>query len=146
MKKETTVYRLEDIPVVAKYLKKLLEACQVMTFTGPLGAGKTTLVKELLAQSGVTDLITSPTFAYVNQYQNKEGITYHHFDLYRIDSVDAFRAAGFDEYLYAPESRCLIEWPAPIMPLLAENSCHITIDYHDDPDKRTLTIEGADNE
>lgn len=136
----TTHYSEKDIPSIAARLKKLFDQCAVMTFTGPLGAGKTTLVKELLKQAGVTDVVTSPTFAYVNQYK-ANGITYYHFDLYRIGTLDSFMAAGFDEYLFAPGSKALIEWPEPIMPLLAKQTYHVTIEYDQVPDMRTIRVE-----
>ena len=136
----TTIYSKDDIATVASRLKELLDNAAVMTFTGPLGAGKTTMVKELLKQSGVTDLITSPTFAYVNQYRNDKGTVYSHFDLYRIGTLDAFMAAGFDEYLFAPDCKALIEWPEPIMPLLTRDTYHVAIDYDGDPDKRIIRI------
>lgn len=139
MKTEKITYSLSDIPRVAQRLNELLQECHIMTFTGPLGAGKTTLIKELLRQAGVKDLITSPTFAYVNEYQNEAGVNFFHFDLYRINSLEEFTGAGFHEYLYAPQSRCLIEWPAPIIPLLNQKVCHITIDY-DGPDSRVMTL------
>jgi tRNA threonylcarbamoyladenosine biosynthesis protein TsaE len=139
----TGTYTINDISAVAKRLKGFLDQCAVMTFTGPLGAGKTTLVKELLKQAGITDLITSPTFAYVNHYRDGQGTIYNHFDLYRISNLEGFMAAGFDEYLFAPGSKAIVEWPEPIMPLLAKNSCHVTIDYHQDPDKRIIHIKGS---
>ena len=136
----TDIYTINDISTVAGRLKALLDQCAVMTFTGPLGAGKTTLIKELLKQAGVNDLITSPTFAYVNHYSNGQGIIFNHFDLYRIGNLDQFTAAGFDEYLFAPGSKAIVEWPEHIMPLLAKDSCHVTIDYHQDPDKRIIHV------
>ena len=141
MKTETTTtYSLSDIPSVAKKLKELVKDCQVITFTGPLGAGKTTLIKELLKQWGVQETVTSPTFTYLNLYENEAGQTFYHFDLYRIGSLAEFQEAGFDEYLYEPESYTLIEWPEHILPLLSQGVCHVAIDYHEDPEKRVMTV------
>lgn len=136
----TATYTLTEVPQIAARLKQFLSSGAVMTFTGPLGAGKTTLVKELLKQMGITDTVTSPTFAYVNEYRDNEGTIYYHFDLYRIGSLDAFTSAGFDEYLFAPNSKALIEWPAPIMPLLTRSSYHVAIDYAPDQSKRTICV------
>jgi|SRR5579872_3364565 tRNA threonylcarbamoyladenosine biosynthesis protein TsaE len=136
MKKIT--YRLDDISSVAKQLQEQLDNYRIITFTGPLGAGKTTLVKELLKQSGVADVVTSPTFTYLNIYENKKGQRFYHFDLYRIETLDQFLEAGFDEYLNQPQSLVLIEWPEPILPLLKEGACHIKIEYAGDG--RTLTL------
>jgi len=140
MKTETCTYSLSDIPLVAKKLKELVKDCQVITFTGPLGAGKTTLIKELLKQWGIKEMVTSPTFTYLNLYENEAGQTFYHFDLYRIGSLAGFQEAGFDEYLYEPESYTLIEWPEHILPLLSQGACHVAIDYHEDPEKRVMTV------
>lgn len=139
--KEKKIYSINDIPEIAKHLRLLFSTCKVMTFTGSLGAGKTTLIKELLKQSGVIAQVSSPTFTYLNQYEDKEGNRFYHFDLYRLKSIDEFQSAGFDEHLYEPESWALIEWPEHIMPLLKDEVCHITIEYGKDSSKREITVE-----
>lgn len=124
-------YTLQDIDTVAEQLQRMTDQYAVFTFTGSLGAGKTTLVKVLLERLGVQELVTSPTFTYVNVYTTAAGITIYHFDLYRIDSLQAFVHAGFDEYLYQPKSIVMMEWPEPVMPLLTHKACHLTIEYKD---------------
>ena len=133
-------YTRDDLHAVAQQLATLLETHAVVTLTGPLGAGKTTLVRELLRVCGVEGVVTSPTYTYLNLHEDQRGRMFYHFDLYRIKTIDEFHAAGFDEYLYAPESRALIEWPEVIMPLLTHSVCHVQIDYDDDPDARQLKI------
>lgn len=133
-------YSLDTIDVVVEVLHGLMPQCMIFTFTGPLGAGKTTLVKKLLERSGVHELVTSPTFTYFITYHHSKGQTFHHFDLYRIKSLEEFKAVGFDEYLYQPNSWCFIEWPEIIMPLLIHNVCHVNIDYLSDFE-RQLTYE-----
>jgi tRNA threonylcarbamoyladenosine biosynthesis protein TsaE len=133
------IYSLEDVPKVTKQLIALMPQCSVFTFTGPLGAGKTSLVREILRLLGVHGPIASPTFTYVNQYTTANGQTIYHFDLYRIVNQDDFIAAGFDEYLYQPNSWVFIEWPEPVMALLDQKVCNIKIDYNND--KRTLEID-----
>lgn len=132
-------YSYNDVASVAHSIKQKMDDCTIVTFSGPLGAGKTTLIKELLAQWGVRDTVTSPTFTYLNRYTNAQGQIFYHFDLYRIASMREFQEAGFEEYLYEPGSYTLIEWPEHIMPLL-KRACHVKIDYHDDPHKRLITI------
>ena len=139
--KKTIEYHIDAIPEVATELSGLLKRCRIITFTGPLGAGKTTLAQSLLRAQGVTEPITSPTFTYVNAYKNKRGETFYHFDLYRIDSLHNFLAQGFEEYLYSPKSWALIEWPEVIAPLLTHDVCRVTIEYHEDPEKRYITVE-----
>lgn len=118
----------------------------IFTFKGSLGAGKTTIIKQILKESGVKEVITSPTFAYVNSYKNNERQTFHHFDLYRLDSLESFLSLGFDEYLYQPDSYCFIEWPEIIDELfqnsdLNKKKCCITLSFDsEDIEKRHLLI------
>lgn len=139
MKKEF-IYSLHDLSRIAEQLADQLQSCAVVTLTGPLGAGKTTLVQQLLRAWGVHDEIVSPTFNYVNIYKNQAGKTFFHFDLYRIKSVNDFLESGFDEYLYAPDSIALIEWPQVIEPLLHTNIGELILDYADNGMQRTLTV------
>jgi len=129
---ETFIYGLSDVAVLARKLQVLMLQCNVLTFSGPLGAGKTTLIRTLLHQCGVIEPITSPTFTYVNIYKNQDNKYFYHFDLYRIASLQDFCAAGFDEYLYLPNSWSLIEWPEVIMPLLIHAVCQVSLNYHDE--------------
>lgn len=137
---QTIIYGVDEVESVAQRLKELLSTCKVMTFTGTLGAGKTTLIRALLRRCGVQGDITSPTFTYMNVYEDSEGNTLYHFDLYRITSVDMFVNAGFDEYLYQPNSWTLIEWPEVIAPLLTHDVCHVYLDYYDELEKRKLRV------
>ena len=134
------IYSEDEIESVAQQLADLLQECRVITFSGPLGAGKTTMIRALLRRSGIAQPIMSPTFTYLNQYENQRGQTFYHFDLYRLANLDEFLQAGFDEYLYQPESWTLIEWPDIVMPLLTHDVCYVTIDYHEDADTRVITI------
>ncbi len=137
---KNSIYSLDEVKGVAQKLAQKGEDIAIITFTGPLGVAKTRLVINILRESGVTDVITSPTFTYVNCYKNQRGRIFYHFDLYRIESVDNFIEAGFNEYLYAPNSLVLIEWPEIIIPLLTHDVCHITLDYHQDQKKRVLNM------
>lgn len=140
--KKTIEYHIDQVPDVVTQLGELLDRCQVITFTGPLGAGKTTLAQSILRAQGITEPIMSPTFTYVNSYKDQLGRTFYHFDLYRIDSAQNFLAQGFEEFLYQPHSWALIEWPEVIAPLLTHGVCHVTIEYHtQEAEKRLLTIE-----
>ncbi len=127
---EEIIFDLSQLDNVAQKLYSYKETCTVYTFTGPLGAGKTTLVKSLLSHFGVKEPITSPTFNYVNSYQNSSGEILYHFDLYRLKNIHEFLEAGFDEFLYRENSWSFIEWPEIIVPLLTHNACFITIDYY----------------
>ena len=134
------VYSLQEQDKIIEELKNLMQKYHVFACSGPLGAGKTTTIKALLRSCGVTDPITSPTFTYVNVYENDKGERFYHFDLYRISSIEEFQSQGFDEYLYQPNSWSFIEWPEVIMPLLTHNICFVFFDYYEDPDKRVIRI------
>ena len=124
-------YRLSELATIVELLKNLMPRYNVFTFSGQLGAGKSTLIRALLRSCGIQGVIASPTFTYMSAYENEHGQYYYHFDLYRINSLDAFVNAGFNEYLYQPNSWCFIEWPEIIEPLLTDKVCHITLDYVD---------------
>ena len=140
MKKETFVFGIHEIEKTALHLHKLLNTCCIFTFTGPLGAGKTTLIQALLRAADVHSVITSPTFTYVNVYKNEVDQTFYHFDLYRLMSLQEFIDLGFEEYLYKPQSWVFIEWPELIFPLLEREVCNVTLDCVDEL-LREITIE-----
>lgn len=122
-------YRLDQIDEAVKLLMSHMSSCSVFTFTGPLGVGKTTLIRAFLRACGVHDSITSPTFTYVNVYRTTQEQTFYHFDLYRCATSDDFLKHGFDEYMYQPNSWALIEWPEKIASLVSHRCCHVEIGY-----------------
>lgn len=131
MKKKTFQFGIHEIEKTALYLNHLKNQCRVFTFTGPLGVGKTTLIQALLHASDVRELVTSPTFNYINIYTNEIGQKFYHFDLYRLTNLQEFIDLGFEEYLYEPQSWAFVEWPELIMPLLNREVCHIALNYVD---------------
>ena len=132
-------FGIKDIKnIVKEQLLPKLKEYSIFTFTGPLGAGKTTLIKELLKQCGVKETITSPSFTYLNIHKTKDGKTFHHFDLYLLKNEESFASVGFEEILFkntqGTNSFALIEWPEIIKPLLQgkklKNSvCEISLSY-----------------
>jgi len=143
-------FKLGDISeIVKKYFIPALKSKKIFTFQGPLGAGKTTFIKEFLRQSGIKETITSPTFTYVKTYKMLDGKMMHHFDLYRLDSVDGFVDMGFEEYLSQENSYSVIEWPEIIYDLLEETSlsdkiCFAFLNYYeDDLSVRELEIKNC---
>lgn len=138
MKSNTILFGQDELPYIAQELVELMDRYKIFTFTGPLGAGKTSLIRQMIEQKGVMQQVTSPTYTYVNVYENDKEQLFYHFDLYRIETLESFIAAGFNEYLYVPNSWAFIEWPEVIMPLLTDSVCHCNIEYHDQ--KRILKI------
>jgi tRNA threonylcarbamoyladenosine biosynthesis protein TsaE len=133
-----SVYTFDNLKTVVNQLASLVHDKKVITFTGPLGAGKTTVIRELLRLWGIERGVTSPTFTYMNQYVAADGTKIFHFDLYRLGTIDEFIALGFDEYLYQDNSIVLIEWPEIIRSLLTHSVCHIQLDYDPEDSKKRM--------
>lgn len=93
----------------ARRLASYLTAPLVFTFSGELGAGKTTFIRAMLRALGVKSAIKSPTFSLIESYQCK-GLQIHHFDLYRIQDESELEYIGFRDY-FQDNSLCCIEWP-----------------------------------
>lgn len=130
MMQHELIYREDELFDVANELQLLFSRCSIFTFTGTLGAGKTTLIQALLRSSGVEEPVQSPTFSYVHRYVNARGEEFYHFDLYRLSSIQEFYEQGFQEPVFQPRSWSFIEWPEIIMPLLMHSACHVSIQYH----------------
>lgn len=131
------LFSIDEINNVVK--KTLLETKnKVILFHGNMGVGKTTLIKELTRELGVTDATSSPTFSLVNEYKSSNGEIIYHFDLYRLKSESEALDIGFDEYVYSG-NRCLIEWPEKISNLLPDHYTEIYIQLEQDG-KRKLEL------
>ncbi|QYA26310.1 tRNA (adenosine(37)-N6)-threonylcarbamoyltransferase complex ATPase subunit type 1 TsaE [Gramella sp. MT6] len=112
-------YRLQELDVAVDYILKNTKS-KTLLFYGEMGAGKTTLIKELVKALGVQDTASSPTFSLVNHYESEEGSVFH-FDFYRIEDETEALDMGIEDYLES-ESWNLIEWPEKIENLLGENT------------------------
>ena len=98
----------------------------VFAFYGKMGAGKTTFVKAICEELGVCDVITSPTFAIVNEYQGRDDMPIYHFDFYRIKKLEEVYDMGYEDYFYSG-SPCFIEWPELIEELLPADAVRVSI-------------------
>lgn len=130
---------LEDLPEAAKELLSFLKGRseQVCLFEGDMGAGKTTFIKELCRQLGVTDTVQSPTFSIINEYRTEEGRPVYHFDFYRIEEVEEAVQIGAEEYFYSGEL-CLIEWPSRVAPILPDGCIQLHIKVARDNSRNIL--------
>lgn len=106
---------------------------------GPPGLGKTTLIREIAAELGAADTVTSPTFAIVNQYKGEGNRRIHHFDFYRINDLREAFDFGYEEYFYSGDL-CLVEWPEKIEQLLPDNTMTVRITVDSDT-ARTFEID-----
>lgn len=107
-----------ELPQLAKDILSNLKH-KIILFEGEMGAGKTTLIKEIINQMGSSDETSSPTFSIVNEYETQMGRVFH-FDLYRIKSEEEALDFGVEEYFYSGDF-CFIEWPGKIENLIPEN-------------------------
>jgi tRNA threonylcarbamoyladenosine biosynthesis protein TsaE len=122
---EIQIKNLEEIREAARTFINHIGDCTVFAFYGKMGAGKTTFIKALCEELGVDDVITSPTFAIVNEYTAQDGPVYH-FDFYRIKKLEEVYDMGFEDYFYSG-SLCLIEWPELIEEVLPDDAVKVSI-------------------
>jgi tRNA threonylcarbamoyladenosine biosynthesis protein TsaE len=108
----------------------------VFAFYGHMGAGKTTFIKAICEALGVDDVITSPTFAIVNEY-TAQGSPIYHFDFYRIKKLEEVYDMGFEDYFYSGEL-CLIEWPELIEEVLPSDAVKVSIQEKEDGSRAIL--------
>jgi tRNA threonylcarbamoyladenosine biosynthesis protein TsaE len=121
-----TIHQLSELPAIAKQLIASFADKKVIAFYGAMGAGKTTLIKTICKELGVTDSISSPTFSIVNEYRAANGKKIYHFDFYRLASMDEAYDMGYEDYFYS-DAYCFIEWPEKIAELLPVEYKKITI-------------------
>lgn len=125
---EIRINSLADINEAAKTFVENMGDGKVFAFYGKMGAGKTTFVKAVCECLGVEDVITSPTFAIVNEYTSATtGDAIYHFDFYRIKKLEEVYDMGYEDYFYSG-SLCFLEWPELIEDLLPEDATKVTIE------------------
>ena len=123
--------RIDNIDSIREAARQFVAATgenTVFAFYGKMGAGKTTFIKAVCEELGVEDVITSPTFAIVNEYRSDTtGELIYHFDFYRIKKIEEVYDMGYEDYFYSG-ALCFIEWPELIEELLPEEAVKVTIE------------------
>ena len=127
--------RIDNIDSIREAARQFVAATgenTVFAFYGKMGAGKTTFIKAVCEELGVEDVITSPTFAIVNEYRSDTtGELIYHFDFYRIKKIEEVYDMGYEDYFYSG-ALCFIEWPELIEELLPEEAVKVTIEENTD--------------
>ena len=132
----------DDLPKAAAAILESLDGRSVVAFRGEMGAGKTTLIRAICDALGVTDTVTSPTFAIVNESRGEGIPPVYHFDFYRIDRIEEAFDFGYEEYFYGGDL-CLVEWPEKIESLLPDDAMTVRIEVTGE-DSRTIEIDPQD--
>lgn len=135
---EIKIENLEKINEAARQFINNMGDRKVFAFYGKMGAGKTTFTKAICEELNVTDVITSPTFAIINEYESPEAGTIYHFDFYRIKKLEEVYDMGYEDYFYSG-CLCFIEWPELVEDLLPENVTKVNITENEDG-SRTVTF------
>ncbi len=99
----------------------------VIALIGDLGTGKTTMTKSIARGLGIDDVITSPTFNIVKEYDSGR-LPLYHFDVYRIGDIDEMYELGYEEYFYG-QGVSVVEWADLIEDILPEDAMIIRIEY-----------------
>jgi tRNA threonylcarbamoyladenosine biosynthesis protein TsaE len=121
---EIRIENLDNIRATAREFIQHMGEARVFAFYGKMGAGKTTFVKAICEELGVEDVITSPTFAIINEYEGEE--TIYHFDFYRIKKLEEVYDMGYEDYFYSG-ALCFIEWPELIEEILPDDAVRVSI-------------------
>ncbi len=133
------IHSLEQINEAAKEFIAAMGDNTVFAFYGKMGAGKTTFIKAVCENLGVTDVINSPTFAIVNEYRSETEELIYHFDFYRIKRLEEVYDMGYEDYFYCG-ALCFIEWPELIEELLPLDAVKVYIEEQENGE-RTIRFD-----
>lgn len=120
------IENLNKIDVAAKSFVEKMGDKKVFAFNGNMGVGKTTFINAVCKKMGVTQIVNSPTFSIVNEYESASGNIIYHFDCYRIQKIQEALDLGAEEYLYSG-NYCFIEWSENIAPILPDYLVNVDI-------------------
>ena len=139
MKQTIICKSINELDKIAKQLINTHPDKRIFAFYGKMGSGKTTFIKSICRVLGSDDIVNSPSFSIVNQYNIQDGDNIFHFDFYRIKKIEEVMDIGYEEYFYSG-SYCLIEWPEMIEELLPENFVYIKIEADKEGNKRQISF------
>ena len=127
----------DELSSIAKKLLDKYGENRIFAFFGEMGVGKTTFIKVICAQLGITDEVTSPTFSIVNEYIRPDGERVYHFDFYRIKLEEEAYDLGYEDYFYGG-SYCFIEWPEKVERLLPAETVRVSIELGEVDNSRKM--------
>ena len=134
-----TIDSTSDLGRAARDFIALMGDYTVFAFYAPMGTGKTTFIKAVCEELGVSDVINSPTFSIINEYRSDQtGALIYHFDCYRLNKIEDALNLGVEDY-FDSGSLCFIEWPELLEPILPNDTVHVRIEELEDG-KRRLTF------
>jgi len=133
---------LELLDQAANKLIQSLGTQKKLAISGEMGAGKTTIIQALCRQLGVTQVVTSPTFALINEYFTSSGDSVYHFDLYRIETVSELYDIGYEDYFYS-DAWCFVEWPERAGSLIPGDFLRLHVTVHEDGIRSIEAIENT---
>lgn len=139
MKKTILLKTEEDTKALGIELADKINPGDVIALTGDLGTGKTTLTKAIAAGLNVNEMITSPTFTIVLEYDQGR-LPFYHFDVYRVNDEEELFEIGFQEYING-KGVCVIEWADLIKEMLPPSAKWIKLSYGENENERICTIE-----
>lgn len=135
------IYRcrsLSETAAAAREVAAQLKGKETLAFYGDLGAGKTTFIRYLCEALGLSDEVTSPTYAMIHEYMSGAFPIYH-FDMYRVDGLDSLFSTGYYDYLET--GLMLIEWSEHIEEALPPDHWRIAITHGETPEERLIRVE-----
>ncbi len=140
--KKLKIKNIETINKTAKEFSEWLKTTpeKVFAFNGKMGAGKTTFIKAICEELGVTDNVNSPTFSIINEYRTDKSEVIFHFDCYRIENIEEALNIGAEEYLYSG-NYCFIEWAENIASLLPNSIINVNIEVEMDESRRIKIVK-----
>ncbi len=132
-------YIPDDLVNTTKMLINAYPDRKIFAFYGEMGAGKTTFIKAICKYFGVEDIVSSPTFAIINEYLTSDQEQIFHFDFYRLKNAGELFDIGYEDYFYS-NSYCLIEWPEKIEEFLPEETIRVDINVDRKDNTRLITF------